>query len=233
MRFFLESGFMEIFEAAKGSISGILHALTERAKELVRKEVQLAKTEISQKISEKSKDAAQFAIGGVAAYTGLLVFLMGLGYLVAWVLALAGLQPMLAAFVGLSSVGLLIILVGAGLLFKAKSALAKRNVKPVHVAGSLQETKSDHYKTSFKSAAKLVPSPSATPSASAKPKVEVAEAQAQMEQALHELKNRLSPHEMKERVKHRIESEPYSAGVFAIVAGLVSGLLVRRRHRRA
>src|SRR5215472_3102530 len=127
----LLSGFMEIFEATKGSILGILQALTEKAKELIRKELQLVKTEISQRVSEKSKDAAQFAIGGLVAYTGLLVFLFGLGWLVAWALALAGLQPMLAAFVGLSSIGLLIILVGTGLLFQAKSALAKRNVKPV------------------------------------------------------------------------------------------------------
>jgi hypothetical protein len=224
---------MEIFETAKGSISGILHALTEKAKELIRKEVQLAKTEISQRISEKSKDAAQLAIGGLVAYTGLLVFFIGVGYLAAWALALAGLQPMLAAFVGLSSVGLVIILVGSGLLFKAKSSLAKRNIKPVHVTGSLQEIKSEQYKTGYQSVSKLAASPSSIPSASANPKSEVDEAKAQMGRALHELRSRLSPHEMKERVKHRIESEPYSAGVFAIVAGLISGLLVRRRSRRA
>ena len=224
---------MEIFEATKGSILSILHALTEKAKELIRKEVQLAKTEISQKISEKSRDAVQLALGGLVAYTGLLVFIIGLGFLVGWALALAGLQPMFAAFVGLSSVGLLIVLVGSGLLFKAKNALAKRSVKPVHSAASLQEMKSERAETVYQSLAKRVASPSAPPSASAKPQSEVEQAQAQMGQTLHELRSRLSPHEMKERVKHRIESEPYSAGVFAIVAGLVSGLLVRRRHRRA
>jgi ElaB/YqjD/DUF883 family membrane-anchored ribosome-binding protein len=140
---------------------------------------------------------------------------------------------MLAAFVGLSSVGLLIILVGSGLLFKAKSALAKRSIKPVHITGSLQEIKSEQYKTGYQSVSKLTASPSSTPSASANPKSEVEEAKAQMGQALHDLRSRLSPHEMKERVKHRIESEPYSAGVFAMVAGLLSGLLVRRRSRRA
>ena len=223
---------MEIFEATKGSILSIVQALTEKAKELIRKELQQVKTEISQRVSEKSKDAAQFAIGGLVAYTGLLVFLIGLGCLVAWALAQAGLQPMLAAFVGLSSVGLMNILVGTGLLFKAKNALAKRNIRPAHSASSLQEMKSEQYETGYRSVSKLAASPSVTASASMKPKSEVEEAKAQMGQALQELKSRLSPHEMKERVKHRIESEPYSAGVFAIVAGLLSGLLVRRRFRR-
>ncbi len=220
---------MDIFETTKGSILGIIRGLAERAKDLVRKEVQLAKTEFSEKISEMFRDATQLAVGGLVAYTGLLVFLMGLGWLVAWALAIAGLQPMFAAFVGLSSVGLLVILIGAGLLLKAKADLAKRNLEPVRTAATLQEMQGEHSEAAHQSAAERA----VTQSGSAKIQAEVEATEAQMGEALHELGRRLSPHQLKERLKYRIESEPYSAGVFAMVAGLVSGLLVRRKFRRA
>jgi hypothetical protein len=165
----------------------------------------------------------------LVAYAGLLVFLVGLGWLAAWALSLAGLQPMFAAFVGLSGVGLLVVLIGAALLFKAKSDLAKRNLQPVRTVATLQQLKTEHSEANLQSAATRA----ATQSGSAKIQAEVEQTEAQMGQALSELGHRLSPHEIRERVKHRIESEPYSAGVFAMIAGLVSGLLVRRKFRRA
>jgi hypothetical protein len=137
---------------------------------------------------------------------------------------------MLSAFIGLSSVGLLIILISAGLFFKAKSGLSKRNLQPVRTVKTLEQLKGALSKPDLQPALKRT---GTSQPGSPQLQSEVEQAQAQMGQALHELGRQLSPHEMKERVKHRIESEPYSAGVFAMVAGLLSGLLVRRRSRRA
>ena len=48
---------------------------------LVRQEVTLAKVELSEKASQTGRNVASLAVGGVIAYAGLLVALIGVGYL--------------------------------------------------------------------------------------------------------------------------------------------------------
>src|SRR5438874_13328664 len=109
---------MESSTLGGNSILGLVRELTREAKIFVREEVQLAKTELSEKISSKTKSGTKIAIGGFVAYAGLIVFLIGLGWLIGFALTKAGLEPLLAQFIGLGFIGLVIAGSGAFVLMK-------------------------------------------------------------------------------------------------------------------
>jgi hypothetical protein len=50
---------------------------------------------------------------------------------------------------------------------------------------------------------------------------------------LDELNQRVSPKYINARVKQRLQANPYPAGLIAMGAGLVGGLLLMRRRARA
>ena len=75
------------------SIGDLFAELAAETSTLVRQEVQLAKTEVTQKISSAGKDAGFIGAGGALAYAGLLAIIaavvIGLGQLIPmWVSAL-------------------------------------------------------------------------------------------------------------------------------------------------
>jgi hypothetical protein len=50
---------------------------------------------------------------------------------------------------------------------------------------------------------------------------------------MQELANRLSPSQINAEVKQKLRANPYGAGMAAVLAGLISGLLLTRRTRHA
>lgn len=74
---------MQTSTAPRTSLRRLFRALTSDAKTFIRQEVQLAKTEIGEKLSEFGRNAAALAIGRFVAYAGLIVFLLSLGCLLA------------------------------------------------------------------------------------------------------------------------------------------------------
>ena len=67
-------------------ISAAIQEVTERAQVLVREEIELAKTEITEKVSKIAKGAAIGAAGGVFAVFGLSIMLQGFAWLAWWAL---------------------------------------------------------------------------------------------------------------------------------------------------
>src|SRR5947209_9302309 len=104
--------------STQSSIGGLIRNLTEDTKRLLRQEIELVKSELSEKISYFGRNAVALAVGGFIAYAGFIVLLMGLGWLAAWGLQQAGVQPVLAGFIGLAGVGFLIAIVGVVFLMK-------------------------------------------------------------------------------------------------------------------
>ena len=104
---------------AKTSLRSLVQALTGEVKVFFRQEIDLAKAEASEKIAWIGRNAIRVAVGGFVAYAGLIVFLIGLGWLIAWALRQAGLPPGLAGFVGLAIIGLLFVLTGAGFVLSS------------------------------------------------------------------------------------------------------------------
>jgi fatty acid desaturase len=113
------------------SLGELFADLARESSTLLRQEVQLAKTELSQKASALGRDVASVAIGGLVAYAGLLAIVAAL--IIG--LAAAGLPWWVAALL----VGLIVIGIGYGLIQRGLTALKRENFAPQRTIESLQE----------------------------------------------------------------------------------------------
>jgi hypothetical protein len=113
-----------------GSLLGDLMAdLTE----LVSKEIQLAKAELSEKVSQATAGVTSLAIGGLVAFAGLLVLLDAAVYGVA---ALLGDAPLWAAAL---IVGVVVLGIGMVLLLKGRSNLSAENLAPKRTVEAMRQ----------------------------------------------------------------------------------------------
>ena len=112
------------------SLGELFSELAQDTSTLVRKEVQLAKTEMSQKASRVKKDVGFLAAGGVVAYAGLLAILAAI------IVVLDTFLPLwLAALV----VGLVVAAVGYFLIKKGLDALKREDLAPRQTIETLKE----------------------------------------------------------------------------------------------
>ena len=112
------------------TLGELFSELAQETSTLVRQEVYLAKTEMSQKASRVGKDVGFLAAGGVVAYAGLLAILAGLIVLLGQVI------PMwLSALL----VGLVVAAVGYFLIKKGLDALKREDVAPWQTMETLKE----------------------------------------------------------------------------------------------
>lgn len=113
------------------SIGDLLAELTRETSQLVRKEVELATTEMSARARQAGGHVGIAAAGGALAHAGLLVFLAAL------VLALSemGVTPWLSALI----ISLLTIGVGYLLVNKGLAKLRTTTVAPTRAMESLKE----------------------------------------------------------------------------------------------
>ncbi len=223
---------METTNPARSSFLGLFRIITGDTRTFIRQEIQLAKTELSEKIAMLGRNAVTIAIGGFVAYAGLIVFLVGLGWLVAWALQQAGLQPMLASFIGIGAIGLLVIIVGCVLLLSAIKKISSESVAPQRTIDTIQELR-----TAVSPQTTMVrpskPEPPKPQPSSAQLKAEVEATEGHLGATIEELGQRLKPSHINAQVKGKIRERPYSSSLVAVGAGLLSGLFIRRRFRRA
>ncbi len=113
------------------SLGELLGDLMQQTGTLVRQEVKLATTELSDKASRVGKDIGALAIGGAVAYAGFLALLaaviIGLGQL--------GLTWWLAALI----VGVVVVAIGGLMVQKGLTALKHQNMAPQQTITSLKE----------------------------------------------------------------------------------------------
>src|ERR687893_2727484 len=112
------------------SLGELFSELAQDTSTLVRKEVQLAKTEMSQKASRVGKDVGFLAVGGAVAYAGLLAVLAGV------IVFLGQVIPMwLSALL----VGLVVAGVGYFLVRRGLDALKREDLAPRQTIETLKE----------------------------------------------------------------------------------------------
>jgi len=113
------------------SIGELLGDLMQQTGTLVRQEVKLATTELSDKASRVGKDIGALAVGGAVAYAGFLALLaaiiIGLGQL--------GLPWWIAALI----VGVVVVAIGGLMVQKGLTALKHQNMMPQQTITSLKE----------------------------------------------------------------------------------------------
>ena len=117
---------------AEKPLGEIVSEVTGKAQLLVREEIELAKAEVSQKVSKLGKGAVVAAAAGVFVLGALVLILLGLAYLAYWAIPFPGDSANNQVFWGFFTVAALLLLLAglAGLLafraFKAGSPPAPK-----------------------------------------------------------------------------------------------------------
>ena len=118
--------------ANQASMGELFRDLASDLSELTHKEIQLAQTEIMEKVSHASKAVISMVAGGLLAYAGLLVLLSAIALALTTFL---NLDPWLSFLI----VGAVVIIVGLITLQSGRSALQKTNITPEKTVDSLKE----------------------------------------------------------------------------------------------
>lgn len=112
------------------SLGDLFSGLTSDLSSLIRKEIQLARTETTEKISSATRSIVLMAAGGLIAYAGFIALLA------AAAIALGGLMPYwLSALL----VGIVVLIVGAILIQSGRSALSNLEVTPEKTVETMKD----------------------------------------------------------------------------------------------
>lgn len=126
-----ERGGSTVRPAGETSLGELFTALTTDMTTLVRKEVELARTETVEKISKATRSVVFMIAGGMLAYAGLI------GLIIAAIVALGNVMDLwLAALI----VGLVVIIIGAILLQSGRSRLQQLSIVPEKTVESIKES---------------------------------------------------------------------------------------------
>jgi hypothetical protein len=109
---------MESYTSNQKSIGGLIRRLADDAQTAIRKELELAKVELSERVAKYGRHTAWIAAAVSVAYGGIIILFMCLGVLFAWLLIRGGTEEILAVFAGFGIMALLAIAM-IGLLVRA------------------------------------------------------------------------------------------------------------------
>ena len=122
------------------SLGELLREVSSDLGALFRKEIELAKVEMSEKAAGVGKNVGSLAVGGAVLFAGALALLAAVVNLVGWVIAEIT-SPELAVWLAPLLVGLALALAGYGMVKKALTALRTESLAPEQTTQSLQENK--------------------------------------------------------------------------------------------
>jgi len=114
------------------SLGELFADLSRKTTVLMRQEMELAKTEMTEKLTDVGKNVAYLAIGGAVLYMGLLFVLAGVAIWLA-----AYMPDWLSALI----VGLIVAIVGFVLVQKGRTALKETSLTPNKTIETLKEDK--------------------------------------------------------------------------------------------
>ena len=127
--------------AGKPSFASLMKELRDETTALLRQEVALAKTEMTEKAAKAGRNAGYLAAGGVLLLAGLICLLTFAAYTLAALLDWAGVPDALALCLGWLIVGLAVCGAGYVLLRKGIDAFKNFSVVPEKTVQTLQEDK--------------------------------------------------------------------------------------------
>jgi hypothetical protein len=208
----------------------ILTNLRQDLTDMLKREMDLLKTELSEKMSCMGKQGVNVAIGGGVALIGVIFLLIGICGLIAFGLIKAGLDPMLAFGLAFLGFGLIMGIVGYLVLNKGIAALKTTSFAPAQTLRTVKEiTKPDANPITAHATAGETESEKARKVKQARAAVERKIQDVQTEAA--ELRARMTPKYMWAATRTACSRRPQlTAGIGAAVVAL-GYLLMRRRHR--
>lgn len=113
-------------------VSALISELTQEITQLFRQEVELAKAEASEKISQTVKGAVSLTVGGAVAYAGLLVLLAT---------AVIGFAYVMPLWLASLIVAVTTLLIGLIMLMSGRKKLKAQNMKLEKTAHTLRQDK--------------------------------------------------------------------------------------------
>ena len=113
------------------SLGDLFGDLSRQLSTLVRKEIELARTEVTTRARAATQDAALIGAGGALVYAGVLVLLGA----VVLVLVDAGLEPWVAALL----VAVIAMAIGAALIWRGREGLKTTSLAPERTIETLKE----------------------------------------------------------------------------------------------
>jgi Na+/melibiose symporter-like transporter len=125
----------------QSSIVYLFKKLRDDTASLVRDEISLAKTEISEKIASTSRNVGYLAAGALVAYAALMVILHGLCLLLRALFIAGGMSEASASLLGFLIVGAVVGVIGAILILKSLNTLKKEPLTPTKTAETLKQDK--------------------------------------------------------------------------------------------
>jgi len=123
------------------NIADLLRTLRDEITTLVREEIALARTEISEKSAVLARNLAYLAIGGLIAVSALMLMLIGVSIMVGEGLSGRGINTGTAASLGFLIVAIIVGVVAASMVTKALKMLSTSTLKPNRTVRSLHEDK--------------------------------------------------------------------------------------------
>lgn len=112
------------------SVPQLLSDAAHETSELIRSEVQLARTEISEKLSQIGSGVGLLAAGGMVAFAGVLMLLLS---------AVFGLANVVAPWVSALIIGAIVAIVAAVMVSKGRSNLKPANLAPNRTIHSVEK----------------------------------------------------------------------------------------------
>jgi hypothetical protein len=122
------------------SIGELLREVSSDVGALFRKEIELARVELSEKGSRVGTNLASLAVGGAVCFAGGLALLAAVVSLLGWLIAEIT-SPELAAWLAPLLVGIALAAAGYGMVSRATTALRNESLAPRQTTQTLQENK--------------------------------------------------------------------------------------------
>ena len=196
-------------------------------KNLIKKEIDLAKAEMGEKCSALGRNAAFAAAGGVLALFALFLLLLGIGAIIARLLQMTDLSPGTAYFVSYMGLALVLGGVGYALIHKAMNAFGKFSLSPDKALAGAKGAEpvpieirkaidDQEVKETRRSSDDL--------------QTEVIAARTRMDSEMSELKSRLTPGYLIRSLFAGIKHHPTRAILIGASTGLSGYLYWRNRH---
>ncbi len=207
------------------SLLTLFRAMAGDVRTLLRQELRLVRTEITEKLARMGKNAALLVAGGALAYAAFIILFLAMGWLLAWAYRFAGLSSLFAVFLGMLTIGLFLSLAGGLLALKGLLELRSASLKPERTLDSLQEL-------AGRTPAGVAAAEPRQARSSEEIRERVKQTESRMSNTLEELGRRMNPERLNLLIKNKISNEPYKAGAIAMLSGLIGGLLLRRRFAR-
>lgn len=123
------------------SLAELAKELRDESIALVREEVTLAKTEISEKAARVARNGAYLGVGAVVVNAALVVLLIAASAGIYAGLIAGGFSHMLAGWLSPLIVGVITALIGYALIQKGVSTLSNETIVPERTAQSLRDDK--------------------------------------------------------------------------------------------